>query len=592
MISFRISAGEAKYRSSTLLLHSSRAFRVAAVLAFSFLLCLQTIGQTAESDGSETETLRGTVVNPVTQAPIPRALVYSADNRYTVLSDGDGHFEFTVPKSASDMRGTSFGYSGPAARFWSLAANRRPLALMARKPGYLDPPVEIGADEKTASGNDITIPLLPEGIIKGRVTATGAEPATGVAVQLLTRQVQEGVLRWVPGPTVQANSAGEFRFAELLPGSYKLFTREWMDNDPVAQVPGSQVYGFPPVYYPGGAEPSAAAAIELDAGQTVQADIEIQGKPYHQVRIPVANADVNNGFSVTVEGQQGSRFELGFNTNEQRIEGMLPAGNYTVQATTYGPNSVSGSVSIRVGDAPVQGPTLVLGPNTNIASGVKEEFGDPPPNHSAGWSDGKHSYTLRGPRLYLQARLESVDEMEPRGAALRPPTPPDDQSLALEGVPPGRYWLRVSTSRGYIASATMGSLDLLHQPFTVSSGTSAAIEITMRDDGGELDGTISSAGQQTSAPESGTGARAFVYCVPLPESAGQFQPLVVSEDGKFNAQMMAPGDYRIVAFSVPRPNLPYRDAEAMKAYESQGQVVHLSAGQKTAVQLQNVISAE
>lgn len=194
--------------------------------------------------------------------------------------------------------------------------------------------------------------------------------------------------------------------------------------------------------------------------------------------------------------------------------------------------------------------------------------------------------------MYLQARLESVDEMEPRGAALRPPTPPDDQSLALEGVPPGRYWLRVSTSRGYIASATMGSLDLLHQPFTVSSGTSAAIEITMRDDGGELDGTISSAGQQTSAPESGTGARAFVYCVPLPESAGQFQPLVVSEDGKFNAQMMAPGDYRIVAFSVPRPNLPYRDAEAMKAYESQGQVVHLSAGQKTAVQLQNVISAE
>jgi hypothetical protein len=80
--------------------------------------------------------------------------------------------------------------------------------------------------------------------------------------------------------------------------------------------------------------------------------------------------------------------------------------------------------------------------------------------------------------------------------------------------------------------------------------------------------------------------------VPLPESAGQFQPLVVSEDGKFNSQMMAPGDYRVLAFSVPQPNLPYRDAEAMKAYESQGQVVHLSAGQKTTVQLQSVTSAE
>ena len=591
MIFFRISAGGVKYRSSTFLLHSSRAFHAAAVLAFSLLLCVETLAQT-ETDGSETETLRGTVVNAVTQAPIPRALVYSADNRYAVLTDGDGHFEFTVPKTASERGGTNFVYSGPVPRVWGFWGNHIPLALMVRKPGFLDPPVEVGGAEKAASGNDISIPLIPEGIIKGRVTAGAAEPATGVALQLLTRQVQEGVLRWVPGPTVQANSAGEFRFAELLPGSYKLFTREWMDNDPVAQVPGSQVYGFPPVYYPGGAEPSAAAAIELDAGQTVQADIEIQGKAYHQVRIPVANADINNGFSVTVEGQQGSRFELGLNSNEQRIEGMLPAGSYTVQATTYGPNSVSGSVSIRVSDAPVQGPTLVLAPNTNIPIQVKEEFGDSSSNSSTSWSDGKHTFALRGPRVYLQVRIESLDEIEPHGAALRPPTPPDDQSLALEGVPPGRYWLRVSTSRGYIASATMGSLDLLHQPFTVSSGSSAAIEITMRDDGGELDGTISSSGLQNSAPGSGSGPRAFVYCVPLPESAGQFQPLVVSEDGKFNAQMMAPGDYRILAFSVQQPNLPYRDAEAMKAYESQGQVVHLSAGQKTTVQLQSVISAE
>ena len=590
MIFFRISAGRLKRCTSALLLHSPRTFHVAAVLAFSFLLCLENMAQSAESDDSQTEALRGTVVNAVTQAPIPRALVSSADNRYAALTDSDGHFEFALPRQQPSDSG-GFVFAGPSARNWVVRGNRMALALMARKPGFLDPPAE-PVGEKAASGNDITIPLLPEGIIKGRVTAAGAEPATGVAVQLLTRQVQEGILRWLPGPTVQANSAGEFRFAELLPGSYKLFTREWMDNDPAAQVPGSQVYGFPPVYYPGGGEPSAAAAIELDAGQTVQADIEIQGKPYHQVRIPVGNADLNNGYSVTVEGQQGSRFELGFNSNEQRIEGMLPAGSYTVQATTYGPNSMSGSVSIRVADAPAQGPTLVLAPNTNIPIEVKEEFGDSSSNSSGSWSDGKHTYALRGPRLYLQARLESVDETEPRGASLRPPTPPDDQSLALEGVPPGRYWLRVSTSRGYIASATMGSLDLLRQPFTVSSGSSVPIEITMRDDGGELDGTISSAGEQNSAPGSASAPRAFVYCVPMPDSVGQFQPLVVSEDGKFNAQMMAPGDYRILAFSVPQPNLPYRDAEAMKAYESQGQVVHLSAGEKTTVQLQNVISAE
>src|SRR5438270_6726803 len=157
MIFFRISAGGVTDRSATLLLHPSRAFRVAAVLAFSFLLCLRTLAQSAESDGSQTETLRGTVVNSVTQAPIPRALVYSADNRYAVLTDGDGHFEFSVPKSASET-GTNLAYSDPAARSWSFAANHAPVPLMARKPGFLDPPVEIGAKEKTASGNDISIP--------------------------------------------------------------------------------------------------------------------------------------------------------------------------------------------------------------------------------------------------------------------------------------------------------------------------------------------------------------------------------------------------------------------------------------------------
>src|SRR5437763_16727765 len=118
MIFFRNNAGAVKQRSSALLLYSLPTFRVAAVLAFSFLLCRDVIAQAAESDGSETETLRGTVVNSVTQAPIPRALVYSADNRYAVLTDGDGHFEFSVPKSASEMGGTNFAYSGPVPRVW------------------------------------------------------------------------------------------------------------------------------------------------------------------------------------------------------------------------------------------------------------------------------------------------------------------------------------------------------------------------------------------------------------------------------------------------------------------------------------------
>jgi hypothetical protein len=84
-----------------------------------------------------------------------------------------------------------------------------------------------------------------------------------------------------------------------------------------------------------------------------------------------------------------------------------------------------------------------------------------------------------------------------------------------------------------------------------------------------------------------------IYCIPLPDSPGQYQQLWASPtDGKFEYQMMAPGTYRVLAFKSRQPNLPFRDPEAMKAYDSKGQVVHLSSGEKARVQLQIIPDSE
>jgi hypothetical protein len=58
--------------------------------------------QSQEPEAEQTDTVRGTVVNTVTKAPIARALVYSSDNRYATLTDGEGHCEFTVPRGSQD----------------------------------------------------------------------------------------------------------------------------------------------------------------------------------------------------------------------------------------------------------------------------------------------------------------------------------------------------------------------------------------------------------------------------------------------------------------------------------------------------------
>jgi hypothetical protein len=160
--------------------------------------------------------------------------------------------------------------------------------------------------------------------------------------------------------------------------------------------------------------------------------------------------------------------------------------------------------------------------------------------------------------------------------------------MVLENLAPGRYWLRLNSSRGYVAAATMGAIDLLREPLTIAPGSTTPIEIILRDDSSEIEGTLTGTSAQATMNQGTISPlpHAWVYCVPLPDSPGQFQLLTVSSEGKFNSTAMAPGTYRLLTFRAQQLNLPYRDAEAMRAYETKGQVVQLSAGQKTTVQVQ------
>jgi hypothetical protein len=570
-----------------------RALCLALLLAPVCLLFGQAYGQGLQPD-EQPGTVRGVVVNAVTLAPISRALVYSPDDRFAMLTDGEGHFEFALPKTGSSNEGVTF-FEGQPHQIWSGAGGQ--VSLSARKPGFLDYPNNGRRAPATPDG-EITISLLPEALIKGRVVVSEADPALGVNVQLWSRQVQDGMPRWVHSSAVRANSSGEFRFAELLPGSYKVFTNELMDNDPVTTIPGGQLYGFPPVYFPGVSDFAAAGTITLTAGQTVQIDLPLTRQPYYPVKIPVANPDQNGGMNITVsvQGHRGPGYTLGYNAGKQTIEGSLPNGNYLVEATTYGQPSATGAVNLAVAGAPAEGPGMTLIQSSSVVVHVSEEFTSAEANGTttSTWTVGGRSFPVHGPRLYLQVRLEKAGDFEQQQSAFpRPPTGPNDDSMVFENLTPGRYWLRLNASRGYVAAATMGGVDLLHEPLVVAAGSSTPIDIRLRDDTAEIDGTVTG---MTTDPNTGPGTPAtpvFLYCVPLPDSSGQYQQLGASvPDGTFMSDRMAPGTYRVLAFKNQQPRLPYRDAEAMKAFDTLGPVVHLSPGQKTTVQVPIISSSE
>jgi hypothetical protein len=557
-------------------------FSLIIFLAGLVVCARQGLAQNLQPD-NQANIVRGIVVNAVTHEPIGRALVYSPDNRYAMLSDGEGHFEFTLPKAAADNGGVTFatGNSGKLT------------FLMARKPGFLDEPYGTRQVE-VLPGAELRIALMPEALVKGRVTLPAADPARGVDVQLFALQVQDGSPRWMQKNSARTNSNGEFRFAELEPGTYKVLTREWMDNDPDATAPGGQVYGFPPVYYPSATDFASASTIQLTAGQTFQGDFSLVRQPYYPVKIPVTNTEPNGGMNITVlpQGQRGPGYSLGYNRGRDVIEGQLPNGKYLVEAATFDPNSsASGSVNLTVAGAPAEGPAMALARNSSFPLNVKEEFTSQGMASRMVSAGDVHIFTAHGPRFDAQIVAEPMDDFGGQRMTFpRHVTGANDDSLVLD-LPPGQYWLRVRPFRGYVASASMGGADLLREPLVVVPGAATPIEITMRDDTAELSGSLLGVAA-TTVDASRSGTQSYIYCFPLTDNPGRLLELSVSSDGKFDVQGVAPGVYRVIAFSRQQRDIPYRDAEAMKAYETKGQIVHFAAGQKVTLQLQVISGGE
>jgi hypothetical protein len=515
--------------------------------------------------------LRGTVINRVTRAPIARALVVSTDNRFASFSDDEGRFEFQL--SRADSNGSA--------------------QLTARKPGFLD--IDNRAYYQTQNGvhEDITIALTPESLIIGRVNLPSSNQFDRISLYLYKRQVNDGRSHWMQVGEATTRSNGEFRFAGLAAGTYKLFTDELLDRDPITFDPRGQQYGYPPVYYPASGDFASAGALILEAGKTLQVELAPVLQPYYPVKIVIPNSPGPSvtSLSVAVEGHKGPGYSLGYNGED--ISGMLPNGIYTVEATLQqGEQTATATANITVKGAPLTHTSMAVVPNGPIPVNIKDEVS---PN--SGQPIGSMSYGRFTREVRADVSLQSADDFDPGGSfSLRPPRKPNDNDLVLESVRPGRYWLNVHPIRGYVASAVAGSVDLLRQPLVVGpGGTSLPIEIVLRDDSATIEGTIEGMPAATSNSSDAPGASPVsmsgphVYCIPLPDSPGRFTEGPSSPDGNFKIPGLPPGAYRVLAFDRPPGELEYHNPEAMSLYEGKGPVVRVGPGQTEQVRVPLIV---
>ncbi len=559
---------------------SATLCRAILVLISVYLVCgSQAQDQSPQSD--QPVSIHGSVVNSVTHQPIGRAQVYSPDNRFAAMTDDQGHFEIT-----SEHPGDNASLN---------------VLLMARKPGFLADRDSPGQNFRPIPGAaDLTIPLIPEAILMGRIALDGSDTPDGIQVQLFQRDVHDGLGHWIPREIANTNSKGEFRFSDLYAGDYRVGTHEVGNREASDIIPGAKLYAYPPVYFPASSDFSSASTIHLSSGKVFEANFSLARRQYYPVKISVSNGPPGTfiNVSVSVRGDGAPGYALGYNAFDGTIRGALPNGTYVVEASTFTQQSATGMMTLRVANAPAESGQLTLLPDGAIPVHVTEEFNSPEvlPQYDRVTSGNRTGRMyLRERHQYLNVMLQPVSDFgRGRGASLRPPKGPNDESLAIENVQQGRYWVQVSSSKGYPASVTSGGSDLRRQPLIVGpGGSSPPIEITMRDDTASFDGSVEGAnstidlsGQSASTPF------AYVYCIPLAGGAGQFTQVWVSPDGKFQSPPIPPGEYRVLAFSHQRNDLQFRDAEAMRPYESKGVLVSLVAGQKEHLQLQLISTTD
>jgi hypothetical protein len=526
--------------------------------------------QQNEKQQESATVIHGRVLNQVTKTPIARALV-TIGNQYATMTDDHGQFEITVEEKS------------PAFTSNMIQVSNR--SIETRKPGFLPSSrLSYAGGSSSKEQAPLTLYLVPEALIAGHVEVPGTEGEVRIECELYRRGMNEGREEWNPVERFSTWSDGEFRFSNLRAGTYRLITHEEMDRDSMMQTPGMQLFGYPPVYYQNTTDFSAATPITVHAGETVRADLTVTRKEYYPVRIPVANAPSGRPMSVMVYpmGHRSPGWSLGYNPMEGTIEGILPDGNYTVEADVVGESSGITNFSVRA--KPAQGAPLQLASNSEVVVNIHDEFSSTEQSNSVSFIGGSTSEdpNVKVRLAQIHVRLVPAAEMGEAPALGNNTSEPVPESqgriLRIRNVRPGSYLVRVVTgSQAYASSIQTGAVDLMKQPLVVGMGSAVPpIEVTLRDDGGDISGTIEHEEDSEDAP------RSYIYLLPSTGNS-QLRQTVTRQGNGFALRSVPPGDYLPIGFDQPQYSLQYGSEEALGPLEAKGKRMHVEPGQKISV---------
>lgn len=518
-----------------------------------------------------TYTANGTVINSVTGEAIGGALVQiSGARQLAMLTGADGKFQFE-----------------------GLANGTFPLSV--RKPGYFSPEEIRRAGTRpvlvsTAEERPVTLRLVPEGVIYGRISGDGGEPLENIPVQIVWEHTENGRKARDANRTVQTDEQGEFRVPELQQGRYFIFAGPsyWPVSFPT-KISQSVARGYTGLFYPGVPDLASATPVEITPGKHTEVNLTLTSQPYYRISGSVSGYSPEMPVQLQILSASGQELGGGLNLDEARgtfRSWWFPAGPCTITAQAQDSKTNQqyfASQPLNV-TSDLAGVHLTLAPGAVIPVNARVEatretsrglaaqqtfFWRGPKQAVNQYSPARVMLTARG-RLFSQQQQYSQSATE------------EDPALAIRNVPPGVYSVEVQTMGDYyVQSARSGSVDLLEQTLTVAPGDSnQPIEIVLRDDFASLEGNLTFDGR---------GDTATVLIIPTNQmvnaQATRLEVSATSGSRSFQIPQLAPGEYKVLAVYDPE-KLEDDDPEAMGKYLSRGQHLSLAPNQKARVEMQ------
>lgn len=491
--------------------------------------------------------ISGQIINAVTKAPIPRALVQM--NERALLTDYEGRFQFNGIDTNSG-KGTA-------------------LNLRVTKPGYYASPegdttftTNIAPDRTAAP---VTIRLYPEAVLTGVLTAPDGTPLPRVLVTAHRSVYTETGHQWMPTGQHLTNSRGEFRLV-IPPGDYRIETGFLLKLDGLAKC-------VIPSMYPATAASDASNLIHVASGTEERIDLHPELSATYPVTLRIEQTSERGVPTIMARSSSGAFIPANYTRTSSDGGGLieLPLGTYTLTANqNFGESREYGETTITVTGANTLPAHLRMAPLPPIPVEVLVDSGS---------TSDKVPPSAQQLGLILGPSHSVSDARSPSFGAVTS----HDRTSSVRALPGSYRLLSVAGGPWFIRSATYGGADLLQQDLVVAQGSgSSSIRLTVSDRTGSLAGTVKL---------NGVPAAVWVYLIPSGPSAKLVYSMRSSPDGTFNLAFLPPGSYRAIAFEL-RHQDDYHSPERLARLSAWLHTVTVAVGNKASLELDAVPTAE